>query len=119
MEEKENESQERRVFLPCTQAGVISCVISDAETVLWDLSSLLSLFPLMLSSTHQTQLIQRCVQVHLPTFVLGLIHISLMAAVGPFLFHLGAAAISFPPALLRGSVEGKTQGGHEITHLGK
>lgn len=51
--------------------------------------------------------------------VFALIRISLMAAVAPLLFHLGVAAISLSPALLRGSVEQKTQGGHEITHLGK
>lgn len=77
----------------------------------------------MLTSTHQTQLIY-CMLRSSPTvrqdaLVFGLIHIAVMAAVGPFLFHLGVAAISFPCALLRDSVEQKTQGGHEITNPGK
>lgn len=47
----------------------------------------------MLTSTHQTQLIYCMLRssptVRPDTLVFGLIHIAVMAAVGPFLFHLG------------------------------
>lgn len=83
------------------------------QTVLWDLSTRLSLLPLTLHIKLSLFNVRR-VQVYLPTLVFGLIHIS-HGSSRSFSFSSGAAARSFSPALLRGSVEEKTQGGHEIT----